>query len=189
LWLLSALYFTLIMGLYGFIFWLPTIVKSFVAEGTSDFRIGWLSAVPYTIAATCMVVIGIFADRSGRRRLVVSISAAIGSAGVAWVAYSHSPVLGMASLCVAAIGIFGTLGPFWTIPTRYLKGTAAAGGIAVVNSVGALAGYVAPSAIGWAKSSTGHFTAGLLLVSGSLATGAVLVLWVPRSADGDGGAA
>jgi hypothetical protein len=66
-----------------------------------------------------------------------------------------------------------------------LHRTAAAGGIAVVNSIGALAGFVAPFAIGWAKSATGHFTAGLLLVSASLAGGAVLVLCVPRSADGE----
>jgi ACS family tartrate transporter-like MFS transporter len=184
LWHLSALYFTLIMGLYGFIYWLPTILKSFNAAGISDQRIGLLSAIPYAVGAVTMVLIALLADRIGKRRPVICCCGIIGSIGVAWVAYSHSPYIGMAALCVAAIGIFGTLGPFWTIPTRYLRGTAAAGGIAIVNSTGALAGFVAPYAIGWAKTATGHFTAGLLLVSASLAVGAVLVLCVPTSADG-----
>jgi len=92
-------------------------------------------------------------------------------------------VPGVLALCLAAIGIFGTLGPFWTIPTRFLRGTAAAGGIAIVNSVGALAGFVAPYLIGWTYERTGSFTIGLSVVAASLAAGAVLVQCVPRTAD------
>ena len=102
---------------------------------------------------------------------------------MAALAASRHPAAGLTALCVAAIGIFGTLGPFWAIPTRYLRGTAAAGGIAVINSVGALAGFAAPYAIGWAKDKTGSYSAGLLVVAASLALGSVLVLFVPASAD------
>jgi MFS family permease len=182
LWLFSAIYFLLIMGLYGFIYWVPTIVKSLTHA--DDLMIGLLTAIPYCVAAVSMVVIGKIADRSGRRRVVVSLGAVVGSGGVVLICATSQPVAGLAALCVAAIGIFSTLGPFWVLPTRYLRHTAAAGGIAVVNSAGALAGFVAPSAIGWARQSTGHFTAGLLVVAASLLLGAVIVLFAPRELDG-----
>ena len=86
-------------------------------------------------------------------------------------------------MCVAAIGIFGALGPFWALPTRYLRHTAAAAGIAIINSTGALSGFVAPSVIGWAKQSTGRFTAGLMVVAASLVMAAVLVLMVPANVE------
>lgn len=185
LWLLSALYFSLVMGLYGYIYWLPTILKSF-SPGATDAHVGVLSTGPYSVAVVSMAWLGHVADRTGKRRTVVCVCALIGAAGILGVAAANSAALGMAALLVAAVGIFGTLGPFWTIPTRYLRGTAAAGGIAVVNSVGALSGFVAPFAIGWAKSATGHFTAGLLVVAASLAAGAVIVRLIPPSADGEG---
>jgi ACS family tartrate transporter-like MFS transporter len=182
LWLLSAIYFTLIMGLYGFIYWVPTIIKSLTH--VNDLRVGLIAAIPYLIAAVGMVLIGISADRTGRRRLHVSICAIIGAGGIIALCTTDQPIPGLTALCIAAIGIFGVLGPFWTLPTRYLRHTAAAGGIAVVNSTGALAGFVAPSAIGWAKQTTGKFTAGLLVVAASLAVGAVLILFVPKSVEG-----
>ena len=181
LWLLSVIYFMLVMGLYGFVFWVPTLVKSFA--GGSDAHVGLLSAIPYLIAVIAMVLIGIHADRAGQRRRHVATCAAIGAIGVTTVAFSHGATLGLASLSLAAIGIFSTLGPFWCIPTRYLRGTAAAGGIAVINSTGALAGFVAPFAVGWAKDTWGHYTAGLLLIAVALAVGAALVLCVPPTAD------
>lgn len=181
LWLLSAIYFLLIMGLYGFIYWLPTIVHSLA--GVSDFKVGLLSAIPYLVGAAGMVCIGAHADRSGERRRHVAVCALVGAAGIALVTICHHPSTGLLALCLAAVGIFGTLGPFWAIPTRYLRGMAAAGGIAIINSIGALAGLVAPTAIGVAKRTTGQFTAGLLVVSAALALGAALVLCVPSTAD------
>jgi nitrate/nitrite transporter NarK len=96
---------------------------------------------------------------------------------------SHTPAAGIASLCLAAIGIFGTLGPFWAIPTRYLRGAAAAGGIAIINSAGAVAGYFAPKAIGTAVGLTNSPTWGLIVVAVALMVGAVLVLCVPARID------
>jgi ACS family tartrate transporter-like MFS transporter len=89
----------------------------------------------------------------------------------------------MPALCLAAIGIWGSLAPFWALSTRFLRGAAAAGGIAIVNSIGALAGFASPSIIGWVKASSGSFTGGLLVVSASLVCGAALVLLVPRAVD------
>ena len=183
LWLFSGIYFTLIMGLYGFIYWVPTIVKTLTHA--DNVKVGLISAIPYLTAAISMVAIGAAADYTGRRRWSVSICAIVGSAGIVALCVSDRPVLGMASLCVASIGIFGTLGPFWALPSRYLRHTAAAGGLAVVNSMGALAGFVAPSVIGWAKQMTGRFTAGMLVVAASLLVGSVLILLVPASVEGN----
>jgi MFS transporter, ACS family, tartrate transporter len=181
LWLLSALYFMLIMGLYGFVYWVPTIIKS-VTE-VSDLMIGLLSAIPFIVAAVSMVIIGGHADRRSERRWHVAVSAVVAAGGVVLVTRCHTTGTVMIALCLAAIGIWGSLGPFWALSTRFLRGGAAAGGIAIVNSIGGLAGFVAPSAIGWAKQTTGRFTGGLLVVAVALVCGAVLVLCVPAGVD------
>ena len=169
------------MGLYGFVYWVPTIVQEIFGGNPS--RVGRISAIPYLVATITMILIGRHADRRGKRRPFVSICAAVGAVGIALLTLSNNPLPGMFSLCLAAIGIFGSLGPFWCLPTRYLRGTAAAGGIAMINSTGGLAGSVAPPLIGWAKTSTGHMTAGLLVVAASLAAGAILVLLLAADAD------
>jgi nitrate/nitrite transporter NarK len=171
----------LIMGLYGFIFWVPTIIDS-VAKLTK-FEVGILSAIPYLIAAGSMILIGQHADRRNERRAHVAVCALIAAGGVMIISQCHSLGTVIPALCFAAIGIFGSLGPFWALSTRFLKGTAAAGGIAIVNSVGACAGMVAPSAIGWAKATTGSFTYGLLVVAIALVCGAILVMLVPKRVD------
>ncbi len=185
LWILSATNFMLVSGLYGFIYWLPSIVKSISA--ISDARIGFVSGIPYALAAAAMVIIARRADRAGRPKFYGAICAATGSIGMVIVCLTlkYLPTLGwgMPALCITAVGIFGSLAPFWTIPTRYLKGNAAAGGIAIVNCFSALAGAVAPTVIGWTKQSTGSFTAGLLFVSVALALGAVLLAIVPHRED------
>jgi ACS family tartrate transporter-like MFS transporter len=81
-------------------------------------------------------------------------------------------------LSIAAFGIWGTLGPYWTMPTAFLRGTAAAGGIALVNSIGNLGGFFGPSIVGWIREATGGFTAGLLTLAAILVVGAVIVLSV-----------
>src|SRR5205809_5018588 len=121
-----------------------------------------------------MVMIGADSDHHNERRWHVAVSAIIASVGVALVGVSQMPTLIMLTLCLAAIGIWGSLGPFWALATKFLRGTAAAGGIAIVNSIGALAGFVAPYAIGISR------VGGLLLVAAALVAGAVLVLCVPR---------
>jgi MFS family permease len=182
LWILSATNFMLVSGLYGFIYWLPSIVKSI--SSISDARIGLVSGIPYALAAVAMVIIAMKADRSGRPRFYGAACALTGCVGMVLVCVTlkYLPTLEWvsAALCVTAVGIFGALAPFWTIPTRYLKGNAAAGGIAIVNCFSVLAGAVAPTVIGWTKQSTGSFTTGLLYVAGALAMGAVLLAVVPH---------
>jgi ACS family tartrate transporter-like MFS transporter len=139
--------------------------------------------VPYLVAAVTMVIIGHHADRHRERRWHVAICALLAAGGVAILSQCHTLSGVIATMCVATIGIFGSLGPFWALATRFLRGTAAAGGIAIVNSIGALAGFVSPYVIGWTKDRYHTFTIGLLIVAVSLACGAALVLCVPRAVD------
>jgi ACS family tartrate transporter-like MFS transporter len=90
----------------------------------------------------------------------------------------------LATLSIAAFGIWGTLGPYWAIPTAFLRGTAAAGGIALVNSVGNVGGFIGPIIVGWIRDATGGFTAGLLTLAGVLVLGAAVVLAMPGSQKG-----
>jgi len=178
--LLSLIYFLIVMGVYGFVYFMPTLIKAMTRA--SDAKVGLWSAIPYLLAAVGMVTIGAHSDRGGHRRGPVAICALIGAIGLAIVAESRSPATGITGLIVAAVGIFGTLGPFWSIPTNYLRGAAAAGGIAVINSIGNLGGFVAPAIIGWVKNRTGSFTDGLLVGTASLVGASILVLCVPGSA-------
>jgi D-galactonate transporter len=181
LWLLCANYFMLIMGFFGFIYWLPTIVKE-VSHG-SDVQVGFLSAIPYMLATVCMILIGRHADRTNERRWHASICLAVGAIGMSIIPLTHTTATTLLWLCVSAIGIWGSIAPFWALATRYLRGNAAAAGIAIINSVGCLAGYVAPSFIGWAKDRTNSFSAGLLVVAAALFCGAGLALCVPKAID------
>ena len=130
-----------------------------------------------------MVLVGRHSDRTGERRRHVAACCTIAALGSIAVSLTHSHAFMMLALCLTAVGVFGTLGPFWALATRSLQGPAAAGSIAVVNSVGCLAGFVAPYAIGFAKQHTNSYFAGWALVAASLLCGTALVLAVPISAE------
>ncbi len=165
-WRLCLLYFSIIISFYGVAFWLPQIVKSF--SGLSNSLVALISAVPYLAASICMVITANHSDKTRERRWHVAIPAYGGGLGLALSAYflqqSH-PVAAFVSLCLAALGIWSTLGPFWSLPTAFLSGTAAAGGIALINSIGNIGGFVGPYVFGFAKEATDSFTSGLLLLS------------------------
>ncbi|MEH2456294.1 MFS transporter [Nostoc sp.] len=175
-WLLSLIYFTLVIGIYGISFWLPQIIKGF--SGLSDLWVGFLSVIPYLVGGIGMVFVGSHSDQTRERRAHVAIPAFIGAFGLVLSAYSHQPVTALASLSLAALGIWGALGPFWALPTGFLSGTAAAGSLALINSVGNLGGFVAPYVIGLIKDATNSFTGGLLVMAAGLLVGGILTLVV-----------
>lgn len=178
LWLLALVYFAIVMAFYGVAFWLPQIVQALGA--TSSARAAIVSAVPYVVAAIGMVYVGARSDRTGERRWHVAAPALVGGAGfLAAAALSHSLLGALAALSVAAFGIWGALGPFWALPTAFLRGTAAAGGVALVNAVGNIGGFVGPSLVGYARDATGSFAAGLWVLAAGLGVGAVAVLALP----------
>jgi len=177
-WLMSAIYFCFVMGLYGVSFWLPTIIKQTGVKGALD--IGLLTAIPYGCAVVGMVVVAFSADRSGERRWHIAIPAVLGALGlVLSVQWHDSTVLAMVALTLATIGILTTLPLFWSLPTAFLAGTGAAAGIALINSLGNLAGFLSPYAVGWLKDMTHSTDSGMYLLAACLVVGAALTLSVP----------
>lgn len=172
-WLLCAAYFLLTIGSYGFSLWLPQVLKE--AAGVSTFQVGLLAAIPYGLTAVGMVRIAARSDRAGERRLHAALPLFLAAVGLLGAALTSNPWLLVAALSTAAVGNFGCLGPFWALSTRYLGPTAAAGGIALINSIGNLGGFVGPFAVGWVKDRTAGYTVGFLALAAAL-VGAALVL-------------
>jgi D-galactonate transporter len=172
---LSLVYFGAVATNYGLSFFLPQIVKSF---GLNTFLTTLVSAAPYAVGVIAMVWWGRRSDRVAERRFHSAVPLFIASAGIAISTMLDDPTLKMISLCVAGFGIFACLPVFWTLPTAFLSGAAAAAGIAVINSIGNLAGFAGPFAMGWIKDHTGSYAGGLLLLSalGIIATITVLML-------------
>jgi ACS family tartrate transporter-like MFS transporter len=172
---LSLVYFGAVATNYGLSFFLPQIVKAF---GLNTFLTTLVSATPYAVGVIGMVWWGRRSDRVIERRFHTAFPLFVAAAGIAASTVFDDPTLKMISLCVAGFGIFANLPVFWTLPTAFLSGAAAACGIAVINSIGNLAGFAGPFAMGWIKDHTGSYTGGLLLLAafGLIATGIVLVL-------------
>src|SRR5258708_843405 len=172
---LSLVYFGAVATNYGLSFFLPQIVKAF---GLNTFLTTLVSATPYAVGLVGMVWWGRRSDRVGERRFHTAIPLFVAAAGIAVSTALDDPTLKMISLCVAGFGIFASPPVFWTLPTAFLSGAAAAAGIAVINSIGNLAGFAGPFAMGWIKDHTGSYAGGLLLLAalGLIAMGAVLLL-------------
>ena len=177
-WLLALIYFTIVISFYGISLWLPQIVQSFARGG--DVKIGFLSAIPYLAAAIGMVFVASRSDRSGERGIYVALSALVGAAGFLIAASLDGGAASLAALSMAAFGVWSTLGPFWTFPPRFLVGPAAAGGIALINSVGNIGGFAGPYLLGYIRDHTGSFAWGLRALAGSLIVTAALALTVRR---------
>ncbi|TDU72781.1 sugar phosphate permease [Prosthecobacter fusiformis] len=149
-WLCCAIYFGAIVGLYGTSFWLPQIIKDKLTQ--DDWQVGLYSAFPWGCAAIGMVLVGRHSDRTGERRWHIGISALV--AAVAFVISGLPglpPLAVLGVLAIAITGVMSTISCFWALPTAILSGTAAAAGIAWINSVGNLAGYLSPEMIAWLK--------------------------------------
>jgi len=173
-WWLGLIYFLLIVALYGFALWLPQLVKA--AGDFSNFEVGVITAIPYAVAAVGMVLVGRSSDRTGERHLHLALPALAGAVGFLAVTRTGSTGLLVAALSLTAFGVLGWLGPFWALPTAFLREQAAAGGIALINSMGAFGGFVGPYLIGRIKQHTGQFTPGLWVLAGSLLSAVVIVV-------------
>lgn len=179
-WLLCLLYFLMNVGGYGYELWLPTIIRSF--SSTSSFVLGTINAIPYFAAGIAMILVARYSDKTGERRLVVSFAAAGSAVGFALSAYFKNPYLAMAALTLAFIGLKCTIAPFWAMTTTFLGGTAAAAGIAFINSVGNLGGFAGPYLVGVIKDQTGNNVAALLLLGCALLGMAVFTCCLPKTA-------
>jgi D-galactonate transporter len=178
-WILSAAYFGFIMGLYGVGFWLPSLVKASGVANTTT--IGFLVAIPYAAAVACMIWTSRHSDRTGERRWHIAIPALAGAIGlIASTLVPQTPLWAIVTLTVATMGILTGLAQFWCLPPAFLGGAAAAAGIALINSVGNLAGFVSPFIVGWIKDATGSTNNGLFVIAASLVVGGAIVLSMSR---------
>lgn len=179
-WLMAAIYFCCMMGLYGISFYLPTLVK---ASGVKDaLDVGLLTAIPYTCGVIATLLVARSADRMRERRWHFAIASALGGLGLFLsTVYGNNVALALMALSLGTAGMLSTMPVFWTYPSAILGGAAAAAGIGLINSVGNLAGFVSPTIVGWLKDVTGSTNAGMYFVAGALVLGACLALLQPRS--------
>jgi ACS family tartrate transporter-like MFS transporter len=174
--LLSSLaYFSFVAALYGMQFWLPQIIRQF---GLSNVQTGFVTAIPYFVASIAMVLWSRNSDRTRERVWHTAIPLLAIAVSLAACAYLTSPEWTMVALTIAACGVFCTFAVIWTLPTNLLAASAAAGGIAMINSIGNLAGFAGPYIIGFVKESTGSATNGLVVLSVFPFFGALIVLYL-----------
>lgn len=179
-WVLCLIYFCAALGLYGIAFWLPTIIAGMGVKSTVS--IGYLTAIPYTVAAIGMAVVGRRADMLRERYWRVGIPMAAGAVGLTLsVVVQGNSLFAVSALSLATLGILTAIPLFWSLPTSYLRGIAAAMGIAIVNSFGNLAGFVGPYFVGWLKELTGSTGAGMCFLAGAVFIGSLLVVTVARN--------
>jgi MFS transporter, ACS family, tartrate transporter len=171
---LSVLYFGLVSGLYGVTFWLPQIVKGF--GGLSNLEVGFIAALPTLAAAIAMVAWTRHSDRTQERPWHVALPAFAGFLGLTASALTGDPILSTIALSVALIGIYAAIATSWTLPTAFLTGTAAAGGLALINSIGNLGGFAGPYFVGWIKTATGAYSLALLIIGIGVAMSGLIAL-------------
>jgi ACS family tartrate transporter-like MFS transporter len=169
---LALVYFAAVAANYGVGFFLPQIIKGF---GLSNAATGWITAIPYAIGTVAMIYWGRHSDRVRERKWHCAGALAVAALGIAGCALFQDPTLRVISISIGGAGIFGCLPVFWTLPTAFLSGAAAAGGIAIINSIGNLSGFAGPYAMGWLKDATGSFEAGLLAIAATAFIGVVIV--------------
>ena len=178
IWIFIIPDFSIVIGLYGLGLWMPLMINGL---GFSNVETGLLVALPYVIAMVAMVLAGLSSDRSGERVFHVAGSALLGALGLAAAAFVTSPLLLILSFCLASIGIYSALAVFWTLPTAILRGMAAAGGLALLNSFANLGGYFGPTLMGWAKQQSGSYSFGLEVLAGFLCLAAISVILIGRA--------
>jgi MFS family permease len=179
-WMLGLIYFCIQSGVYAINFWLPSIIKASGAQSPAS--IGWLSAIPYLAAAFFMPWIGSSADRRRERRWHLSIPMLMGVGGLAIAAaFPTNIAVAIAGLTIATMGALSGLPMFWPLSSGFLTPAAAAGGVALINSTGQIAGFVSPYFVGWVKDATHSTDLALYFLAGVMLFGAILVLRIPAS--------
>jgi D-galactonate transporter len=177
-WVLGVIYFCLVCGLYMLSFWMPSIIRT---SGVKDpLSIGWLSAIPYLISSVFMVLVGRSADARHERRWHLVVPIMMGVVGLVIAAnFASSTLVAMIGLTIASMGIFAALPMFWPVTSAFLTASAAAGGIALINSLGNSSGFFSPYLVGWIKDVTHSTDLALYILAGAMLVGMVLVLRIP----------
>jgi len=173
--LLAAGYFFMVTSLYGFSFWLPTIVKKL--SGASNLTVSLISVLPYCVGLASIIFIGWSSDRTRERRWHTASCMIVAGMGLLLSALAQDrATLAISMFCFAAAGIYGYFPSFWALPTSFLTGTAAAASIGLINSIGNLGGFVGPYLVGYLSKTTGSYISGVLYLSLSALIAAAMVL-------------
>ena len=182
-WTLALIYFGFVYGLYALGFFLPTIVSGFKAtlgESFTPVLQGLVTAIPYVIAAVALYLWSTDVHRRGLKPWHIVIPAIAGAVTVPVALFAGSPVLTIAIVTVTACAIFAALPNFWTLPTQFLTGAAAAAGVALINTIGNIAGFSAGYVTGWLHDITGAYTVPMFVVGGAMALSAILMILLAR---------
>jgi len=165
------------IGGYGYFLWLPQIVQGM---GFSTRATGFITALPFMAGMAARVFWGRSSDIRGERIWHVAIALLVAAAGFAMASLVQSNLLLLLALSLVAVGMHAFYGPFWSLPASFLKGPAAAGGLALVNTIGPLGGFVGPSLIGVLREQTGSYAASMVVLAVPLVLSAVIVLAIGR---------
>ncbi|OUM27362.1 MFS transporter [Pseudomonas sp. 1239] len=179
IWTFGFIYFCIQSGVYAINFWLPSIIKNM---GFDDaLLIGWLSAIPYLLAGLFMLLVGRSADLRNERRWHLVVPMLMGAVGLLMaVNFAHSPVIAILGLSIATMGALTGLPMFWPMPTALLTAGTAVAGLAIINSVGQMAGFLSPYLVGWIKDQTGSTDVALYSLAGLIVVGSLVALRVSR---------
>jgi len=173
--LLTLAYFFMVTAVYGFNFWLPTIIQKL--SGLSNLVVTLISALPYCVALVAILFVGWSSDRTKERRWHTALSMIVASIGLLLsVVAQDQTALAVLMFCVAGAGMYSYLPGFWALPTSFLTGTAAAASIGLINSIGNLGGFVGPYVVGYLSQATNSFLGGVLYLATSALVAAVLIL-------------
>ncbi len=174
--LLSLNFFGIVTASLGLLIFLPQIIKQM---GLTNMQVGWAGMIPYICGCISMVAWGWISDRTGERRWNLFAACVVAALGLMMSGLGVGTVWSLVGMSIAAIGLYGTKGPFWAIPGRFLTGMTAAASFAWINSIGNLGGFFGPGVVGWVRESTGSFAGGLYALAGfALVSALVSAFWL-----------
>lgn len=182
IWIFGLIYFLLGVGFFSVMIWLPLVIKQI--SGLTPTQVSFVSAIPFLCAAACMMLYGRHSDRTEERQWHLVLAFLVGFVGLTISAWSTDATWSFAAICVAAIGLWSATGVFWPMPTALLSGEAAAGGLALINSVGILGGFVGPYLVGFIRSISSDFSTALYCMAAAQLLAAILASQLHRVGPG-----
>lgn len=175
---LCLIYFLWVVGFWGFNFWMPQVLKAL--SGWSPSLVGWSIVIPTAAALIIQVICGRSATKTGEKRWHIALPLFIGACGLAATPFMADPLLALVCICLSSVGVYGGMGVWWTVPTSFLSGAAAAGAMSLINSCGNLGGLVGPAMMGKIKALTGSTDLGFYIMGAAMLLAGLLVLTLPK---------
>lgn len=177
-WKLCLIYFLWITGYWGYNYWTPTVLQE--ASGWTSIRVGWMLVIPMSLALGGMMLVGCSSARTGEKRWHAALPLFLAAVGMGLGAVLREPLWGFVGVCLAAVGVYGPFGVWWSYPTTFLSGAAAAGAIGLINSCGNVGGFLGPYLTGVMKDATGSVEGAYLGLASSLLAAGALMLTLRR---------